>query len=76
MTRPPSHIPASPNIDLVDLVAAAGILFVAFAFVSIMADLISLWIEDLIDDAARWPGDQPDAAPDAAPDSGPDRRAP
>lgn len=72
MTSLPRVVPAGADLSPTDLVAAAAVLFIALAFVSIMADLISLWIEDLIDDAARWPGDQPDAAPD----SGQDRRAP
>lgn len=48
------------DMSSIECLFAIASLVVAFGIVSIMADLIHAWIESLIDDAARWPGERPD----------------
>lgn len=50
----------SAEVFSIEFIFAIASLLVALGIVSIMADMIPAWIESLIDDAARWPGERPD----------------
>lgn len=57
----PPLVHANPDLSPIEFTAVIVCLLVALAFVSIMADLIALWIEDVSDDAPARSGQDGDA---------------